>query len=96
MKHLLPVLIFLLLVVSVFALFKYKSNSATNAPMGAQQISTIEKIPTGDPDDTVDEIVRSAQEEADGSSGEDEELADVNADLTEVSSLGDVYSENEY
>lgn len=96
MKHLLPVLIFLLLVGSVFAIYKYKSNSAKDAPIDAQQVSAVEKVPTGDPDDTVDEIVKSAQDEASASTSEDDELADVNADLTEVSSLGDVYSENEY
>ncbi len=94
MKYIVPLVIAVLLIASVFALFKFKG---LNKPEDENRVSVVqEQAVDGSPDGVVEAILQSAESEAGSTVSEDDESADVGEDVNQLSQLGDVYNDSEY
>lgn len=95
MKYLVPILAVSLVALSVLVAFRYReSKKAQETAQSATEVQ--EEVATGDPDTTVDSIIKSAEEEAGSSSAEDDEALDAQQDINEISTMGEVYSDSDY
>ena len=92
MKILLPVLIFLLVILTIVGIYFYKK-STSSVPSSAAGTST--QTISGDPDETTNSIIDAVLSENADTNGEDAELGEVAADIEQTNAIGNVYSENE-
>lgn len=95
MKILLPVLVFsVLLFTAVFA-YNFKQSKQAQQSVAVTPVAE-EEVISGDPDETVDLILKSAEDDTSMTAGEDVESSEVDSDIAEISSMGEVYSDAEY